>query len=289
MLLAERLNAAGMSLEAKGRFGPARLAFRSSSFLAPAWPAPVFNLGLLAKRDRRWDEARALNRRAAELDPNSPPAWWNLGIAATALGDWKTARLAWSRYGIDVPEGEGPIEMDLGLVPIRLRPLSLSEVVWCRRIDPARAVVLSVPTPESGRGYWDTVLHDGEPRGSRQLDGAEVSVFDEIQLLAPGRLHTFAARVTAPAHGDVEALAASCRAGEHAVEDWEASVRWLCRRCSEGSPHAHDGACDEEWVPERTVAVAARSEDAARSLLETWAAGAEGRHVGGVDCVLRRE
>jgi hypothetical protein len=55
--------------------------------------------------------------------------WWNLGMAATALGDWKTAREVWSRYGISVPEGAGPIDMNLGLVPIRVSPAGNAEVV----------------------------------------------------------------------------------------------------------------------------------------------------------------
>ncbi len=192
----------------------------------------------------------------------NPPAWWNLGIAATALQDWETAREAWSRYGIDVPDGSGPIEMDLGAVPIRVSPAQHPEVVWCRRIDPARAVVRSVPTAASGRGCGDTVLHDGAANGHRMHGGREVPVFDELELLAPGGLHTFAVKLIAPTRADLEAFESLSVDDELVVEDWASSIEWLCKKCSEGTPHEHAPQPSEEevWKPERTVGVAARSE-----------------------------
>ncbi len=41
--------------------------------------------------------------------------------------------------------------MDLGPAPVRLAPDGHAEVVWGRRIDPARIVVVNVPTPDSGQ------------------------------------------------------------------------------------------------------------------------------------------
>lgn len=88
------------------------------------------------------------HRRAVELDSSDEAAWWNLGIAATALGEWREARTAWRACGIEIPEGDGPPDLDFGLVPVRLDPAGCGEVVWCRRIDPARAVIRNVPLPE---------------------------------------------------------------------------------------------------------------------------------------------
>ncbi len=289
MSAADWINSLGNEYRDRDRLRVAGLAYGLASFIAPQWNAPWFNRGLVAKSQRRWADCMAFNRKAATLDPNDPPAWWNLGIAATALGDWKTAREAWSRYGISVPEGAGPIDMNLGLVPIRVSPAGNAEVVWCRRLDPARALIRNVPMAESGRGYGDLVLHDGEPKGTRSIEGREVPVFDELQLLTPGRLHTFRVTVTAPAPADVEELDASTVDDELQIEDWTSSLRWLCKSCSEGSPHEHCGGQEDDgWREERLLGVAAASEESVRSLLSGWSRDGDGRALNSVECVLAR-
>ena len=54
----------------------------------------------------------------------TPPARprLELGIAATALGEWALARQAWDAFGVDVPDGEGPIVADFGVAAIGLNP-----------------------------------------------------------------------------------------------------------------------------------------------------------------------
>ena len=284
------VNELGRHFQRRGHLRVARVTYACASFLTPSSYSPWFNRGLIAKFQRRWEDCRRFNLRAAELDPNEPPAWWNLGIAATALGDWETARKAWSRYGIHVPDGTGPIDMNLGTVPIRIAPQERPEVVWCHRLDPARARIESVPTPESGRGYGDIVLHDGEPRGKRMHAGREVSVFDELQLLAPGTLSTFAASVVAPTPADMEALEASSIDDALVIEDWSTGVRALCASCSEGSPHEHEHhePAEEAWVPEHVIGVAAASEEVARAAILRWVGGAEGRGLESIERVLAR-
>jgi hypothetical protein len=285
---ADWVNAFGAKLlDDRRHLTVARGVCAAATLLGPGFAAPWFNRGLVAKFQRRWADCRAFNARAVELDPRHEGALWNLGIAATALGDWETARRAWSGYGINLPAGTGPIEMNLGAVPIRITPLKTPEVVWCRRIDPARAIVRSVPTPESGRGFGDLLLHDGEPRGKRLHGEREVSVFDELELLAPGPLSTFVADVVAPADADVEALVAAS-GGDFAAEDWTSSLQMLCKQCSEGSPHDHEPHPEPEWKPEREIGVAALDEAAARALLAGWAADGTGRAVGPIECVLDR-
>src|SRR5579862_2444045 len=109
---------------------------------------------------RRSAEAAQFNERALTCEPAGEEAYWNLGIAATALG------------------------MGLGLVPIRLDPDGNGEVVWCDRLDPARALIRNVPTLESGFREGDIVLHDGEPKGKRELNGKFVSVFNALERIA---------------------------------------------------------------------------------------------------------
>ena len=116
---AEKLNTKGLALEEKGWSREAELAYMRATKTDPHWSVPWFNLGLLAKRQRRWPESLEWNRRATGINADDEGAWWNMGIAATALGDWDEARRAWAGFGLEIPAGRGPIELDMGLTPIK--------------------------------------------------------------------------------------------------------------------------------------------------------------------------
>jgi len=280
---AKRLNQEAISLEEEDRLDEAITAYEAAIEAAPEWAVPWFNLGLLHKRQRRWEASLRCNRRATELAVDDEAAWWNLGIAATALGEWAIARAAWKGFGLSLPEGEGPIETDWGMVPIRLRPADLGEVVWSRRIDPARAIIDSVPLPESDRRWRDLVLHDGAPNGYRKLGDREVPVFDEIQLLASSPFSTFVAHVSCADPRAVKALLERLDQIEDIrAEDWTANVRYLCLACSEGRPHEHHddhGASEKEWRPERRLGIAARKVERVQAALEAWSSSGEGRLI----------
>jgi len=223
-----------------------------------------------------------------EIDPGSEGASWNLGIAATALGDWRAAREAWRRFGLTVPDGEGPPELELGPVPIRVDPSGEAEVVWCDRLDPARALIRSVPLPACGRRYGDLLLHDGAPRGWRELRGKEVPVFDELAVLRASDFGTFVVETEQPTPEDSLALAEAFGARELPAEDWTLQVRTLCRACSEGRPHAagEQHAVEEAWQPRHRVGVAARAAADVHAALAGWVAGGAGRGHGEIVLVL---
>jgi len=188
---AQRLNDRGRELAAKGWFAEAEEAYRAAADAKPGWSVPWYNLGLMHKYRGKWEASLECNQRAAELSPSDGDSCWDLGIAATALGRWDVARRAWQKCGIPIPPGDGPIEMALGHVPIRLTENSEGEVVWSRRIDPARAVLISVPLPDSGHRWGDLVLHDGAANGYRMLRGQKVPVFDELVCLRRSAFVTF--------------------------------------------------------------------------------------------------
>jgi tetratricopeptide (TPR) repeat protein len=262
---ADKLNTNAMELDEKGWHAEAEAKYREAAGADPTWAAPLFNLGLLMKRQHRWAESLLFNRHAIAIEPAHEGALWNLGIAATALGDWNAARQAWRDYGVEIPDGQGPIELDLGLVPIRAN----QEVIWCRRVDPARAVVLSVPFPESGRFFRDLLLHDGAPNGSRWYRGREVPVFDELVVLERSGFDTFSfnARVSAPEH--IQKLGDLAAELDLAAEDWT-TVEILCEACSQGLPHKHHLREAKPWVVERHLAVAARTEAQVDCLVDRW-------------------
>jgi len=281
----ESLNLLGGDLLAEGRLDEAAGAYRAAAEAAPDWGAPWFNLGLVYKRLRRWEDSARCSRRAAELDPQDGGAWWNLGIAATALERWDDARTAWASCGIPVPPGEGPLRMRFGPVPVRLA--ANQEVVWCDRIDPARGVIENVPFAESGRHRGDVVLHDGEADGFRLRDGRQIPVFNEIQRLRSSGESTFQAFVFAAAPEEAEALREMADERGMAVEDWTGSVRILCEACSHGTPHSDCGeASAPDWTPERRVGISAVSHDAVRTLLHAWAEAGTRRSVSAPVCVL---
>jgi hypothetical protein len=246
-------------------------AFREAIDAAPGWSIPWFNLGLVCKRRREWAEALRCNQQAALLDATDEATWWNLGIAATALGDWAEARRAWAAYGVPLPPGDGEITMRLGLTPIRLNPDQQGEVVWCDRIDPARAIIRNVPLPQSAHRYGDLLLHDGAPNGTRLRGGQEIPVFDALQLLAPSRYATFVVTVEADSAAALSGLQRLLAEAELTNEDW-GTIRQLCHECSTGRAGAHE--VPAEFTPGATtnLGIAAETDAAVRDVLTHWSA-----------------
>jgi tetratricopeptide (TPR) repeat protein len=271
----------GVYYAGEGLLDKAATAYERAVEIVPGYEPAWFNLGLVYKWQKRWAESLRCNRRAADLDSKNEAAWWNLGIAATALRDWPVARAAWRGFGLDIPDGEGPLDLRYGRVCVRLNPDTSGEVVWCRRIDPARAVIQNIPLPASRHRWGDVVLHDGEPKGERVWGGRTYVVFDELERWESSPTPTLRVPVTAPAAEDAQALVALFEARGYAAEDWTTSVRRLCRACSEGRPHAHHDADLEAWEPERDCGIAAPP-DVARDVVHGWQAAASGRRAGAI-------
>lgn len=259
-----------------------REAVRLDPELKEAW----FDLGLIAKWERRWDDAYDWNLRAAELvgEEAEEPAWWNLGIAATALCRWDTARRAWAAFGVPIPPGAGAIEGDFGFGPVRLNPDDEGEVVWGHRIDPARMRITSIPFPQSGHRWADVVLHDGAPNGYRDLGGQPRPVFDELMRWQASDVPTVQASVRADSDDAVDALLDAVRAAGYEGEDWTRNVRVLCRQCSEGAVHAEHAQASLANGGEHLVGVAAPL-PVADELVRRWA-DAPGRELHDIEQVL---
>jgi hypothetical protein len=282
--LASIHNSKAIELEERGDISGAIAAYRRSIRWDRKWSVPWYNLGLLFKREHDWRESLEHNEKAIAINPSDEAAWWNLGIAATALGRWSRAREAWCACGIDVPDGDGPIEMELGPVPIRLNPDAEAEVVWCKRIDPARAIVWNVPLPESGHRCGDLVLHDGARNGSRVSGGVEVPVFDELVLLEPSSLGTFIVTIAGLTSVEAEQLVEGAAEHQLEIEDWSTQIQWLCRACSEGRvEHTHDDTITE---PQRRFGVAAPSEIQVRRFIANMLELSPGATLQAIECAI---
>lgn len=255
--------------------------------LDPTSHIAAYNLGLLYKYAGNWQRSLECNERAAELDPEDAASSWNLGIAATALGRWDIARKAWRAVGVEVPAGEGPIDFACGRTPIRLNAESEPEVVWADRIDPARAVLRSIPLPDSGFLYGDVVLNDGAPVGYRKSGEKEVPVLNCLGRLEASALCTWLVDVHEEEGAGardpeqcIEELEALADERGLAAEDWSTNLRILCRACSEGRPHAEHDQQRREREGTHRLAIAARTAEEAQSLLALWQARAPGFALG---------
>ncbi|WP_323378135.1 tetratricopeptide repeat protein [Streptomyces smaragdinus] len=293
-----------------GRYEDAGALLTRAADLEPWLSESWFNLALLHKFRHDWEQARAAGLRAVALldRATGAPDWWNVGIAATALQDWPLARRAWQAFGLrvpgtgtpggdpDRPESLEPLGMDLGSAAVRLSPEGEAEVVWGRRLDPARIEVHSIPLPSSGRRWGEVVLHDGVPHGERATAaGHTYPVFDEIELWAPSPTPTWVVLLEAATEADRDALEDLAADAGYAAEDWSSSVRLLCRTCSESRMPAAEGGTSQAglldphdhsepghpgpllhrteslWVPERECGIAAPA-GLVRGLLDSWAA-----------------
>jgi hypothetical protein len=287
---AEVLNTQAMALQDERRLKEASALFLEAAAADPTWAAPLYNLGLLFKRERNWRLSAKYNRRATKIDTHHEAAWWNLGIAATAVRRWKLARAAWRGFGIKLPDGAGPVELPCGFGPIRLDPDGDAEVVWAYRLDPARAELVSIPFPESGFRWRDIVLNDGAPVGYRMYKGQEVPVLNAIEVFEPSTFGTFVAHVHLPNNEQYLARLAEVAAKlGGSAEDWSTSVRILCRACSEGRPH---GAHDTEAKPPEgahIIGIAAQDRRHASTILATWEKGLDDVRVESLGDPVDRE
>ena len=251
--------------------------------LCPGDASYHYMQGLVHKYLRDWPVSLRHNLRSQELNKEPDQAsQWNAGIAATALGDWAEARRQWANAGIGFPEGEGPIESDFGVASIRLNAWGDGETVYARRLDPVRARLLNVPMPESGYRFGDVVLHDGAATGWRQDGTVRVPVFNAMERVRHSDFLTFSVFVSCEDPDAVAELVDATRPGIGYIEDWTASYKMICRRCSYGVPHDHHETREEKpWQAERSLGIAAQSRASVDRLLASWQG--EGRVLEGVD------
>jgi hypothetical protein len=277
-ILADELHEAGMKLSDAGDEASAIQEYLRALALDPDRPNTLYNLGLIYKYRREWQTSFEYSRRARELRPEDEATLWNLAIAATALQDWRTARDVWQTLKIMPQIGEGPIIENFGDTPVRLNADestdARTEVVWARRLCLVRARVLNIPTGATAFRHGDVVLHDGAAVGYRlNSDGQEVPVFNVLELFEPSRFSTYEASVEVDGPVDIEALNQACDQAGVAFEHWTASIRNLCKACSEGRPHeGHDHELKEShsWERIHRVGFAAQGEGSLTAVLKGW-------------------
>jgi TPR repeat len=258
---ADELHQEAQRLSDLGQDDEALLKYQEAIAKNPAKAESFYNMGLIYKYRGQWQLSLDYNLRAHQLAPDDDASQWNLAIAATALRQWALARQVWQQCGIPLPDETGPIEMNLGITPIRLNPDDSGEVVWATRIDPVRARIDSVPYPESGFHYGDIVLHDGAPVGYREVDGRKLPVFNVLELFSHSNFRTFVVTLELSDEQDLDRLETLLAGVPHEIEDWTSNVRVICKRCSEGIPHDHgDDGFSQEFELIHKLGIAAQDQ-----------------------------
>lgn len=239
--------------------------------LAPDWSAPFAFLGRIYRSRNEWRQTLHYCMKAAEHTPFDDLLWETIGLAATALGDWALAKYAWHQLGLQVGPLDGSGLPDLGIIPVRLNPTDMPEVVAARRIDPVRAEVDSIPQPSSGRRYKDLLLVEKRANGRLFLQQKGLPVFDEIQVLKQSAWQTYCLVLFTETQSDVDILANICRSYGIGFDNWSNAARFLQPNLHKNVAEYFDQSIFGKVAHDSfLVAVAARQPKSIGQALEAW-------------------
>ncbi|HLL61341.1 MAG TPA: tetratricopeptide repeat protein [Candidatus Nitrosocosmicus sp.] len=261
-------NAQGLELEEEGKVTQAITAYKRAIKADPTFSYPYFNLGLIYKYKNKWKESFIYNQKAVEADPKNEGALWNLGIAATALHKWNIAAQIWSKLGLKNPIKKAPLlYKDLGLIPVRLK--NNGEVVWCDRLDPARAMINNIPTLDSKRSFEDIVLIDGAPEGYRVVEGQKIPVFNELELFKASGNKTSIIKIIVSSEEKLRNLYNMLdKIKSIRYEDWTTSLRMLCHECSIDTPPEFTSNSSDSFITKRTIALTSKNMESIKNIVK---------------------
>jgi len=239
--------------------------------LEPDWSAPFSFLSLFYKYRNEWRTSMHYSQKAVENNPFDEAAWQNLGIAATALQKWELARIAWNRLGFQFEKRDQAIQMNLGLIPVRINPSTNPEIIWATRIDTARAVIESIPQPASDRRFKDIILVDGDHKGYRIAKNKKLPVYDELQLLKFSPHRTFVTLLQTSCPEEVNVLDKLCFKAGLGFDNWSKANRIFVNRLDEKLPEYFDEEFIENFDRESyLVAIAALKKQEVMKVLKAW-------------------
>ena len=245
--------------------------YKTAARYAPDWAEPPFRLGRLYARRAEWKPSYHYSRLATQLDPRHEDSWQNLALAATALREWRTARLAWNKLGYSFRLEDRALNLDMGLVALQLPRAEGVEIVWARSLDPARAVLESVPQPGSDFRYGDVLLHDREPCGYRVVRGGTIQVYEARDLLQRGRFKTYAAVLHTGNRQNVAILDRMCLDQQIGFDNWTGTVRQLSIDSYERLPEYFGSDFLQRANPESfVIGLAAAEQSEIERTLENW-------------------
>ena len=159
---------------------------------------------------------------------------------------------------------------------VRLNPHDSGEVVWGTRLDPARIRIRNVPLPASKRRFGDILLNDGAAEGTRESNGEEYPVFNELAVWYASPHNTFESALVLPDAGSVDRLVDLCSEIDIGIEN-RATIRILCEECSRGSPGPHKCTAELNKDGKQRYGFGAVDRDILLQVLTAWVSEDRGR------------
>lgn len=245
--------------------------FKKLIKIAPNWSPPYHHLSAIYKYNNDWKAAFHYGKVAIEKGATKEDTWRNLAIAATALKKWKIAQTVWKKLGLKIGGEKKPSNFEVEIIPVRLKSTHYHEIIWAKRIDPARAIIESIPTPRTDRKYGDKILIDYKVVGYRIVNGKKLPVFDELSLIKRSHYRLFFIYLYQASKNDCAILDKLCSNTNLGYDNWsQLSVNQLNLNLSLVPEYYNEDLDFELSDSLKRIAIAAPSLKEVSTLLHTW-------------------
>jgi tetratricopeptide (TPR) repeat protein len=176
-------------------------------------PAPLGAFALMARMER---EAGELEKALARLDrmvENDVPVGeidWERMICATLLGRWASVRHSAARVGMNVGEGDAPIDAPGPFCGLRTELGGKRRIVYAVRNGPVTARIVDLTGMDGAVEHFDSVVvfdpRPDNPNAQPSEDGrAPVFIYPWLEVLTPGGFRSWRVEGLHPGHERVRA------------------------------------------------------------------------------------
>lgn len=159
--------------------------------LEPDAHGPRHRLAGIEQRRGRHEQALA---HLDALIPHAEPGEldWDRMSAATIVGNWDAVRSSAQRLGLEGFEGEGPIDVPMGICQVRfVEPDGSRHDYFAERRSPVCARVVQMAGPRRPEHFADLVVFDAGPLNPRKDDEGEdaepwTPIFPVVHVVSEG-------------------------------------------------------------------------------------------------------
>ncbi|MBK7475000.1 MAG: hypothetical protein IPI11_02880 [Haliscomenobacter sp.] len=135
---------------------------------------------------------------------------WELQRRPWAKTAWR--KTVWQKFTPPAPQG--------ALISLRLEHSGLFELTWAKTLDPVRAMLFSIPHPDSDFQYRDIVLFDREQVGINISGKRKVPVFSVLGRIKRSFFQTFTCVLHQTTAQSIQRLEALCADAGIGFEIW---------------------------------------------------------------------